>query len=119
MARGSDLLPRTPGEYRTFQALSVSAGICEEVLYRGFLLWYAAMFIGVWPAVLLTAGVFGLVHLYQGATGVLRSGVVGLLLGALYAATDSLLWPILIHIAVDLQGGAIGWTLRGAGLSRQ
>ncbi|WNG51106.1 CPBP family intramembrane metalloprotease [Archangium minus] len=108
------LLPQTSREYRTFQALAVTAGICEEVLYRGFLLWYAAVFFGVWPAVILTALVFGVAHLYQGVAGVVKSAVVGLLFGALYAATDSLLWPILIHTAVDLQAGAIGWALRGA-----
>ncbi|QRK04314.1 CPBP family intramembrane metalloprotease [Archangium violaceum] len=114
MGSVSTLLPQTSREYRTFQALSVTAGICEEVLYRGFLLWYAAVFFGVWPAVILTGLVFGLAHLYQGAAGVVKSTAVGLLLGALYATTESLLWPILIHIAIDLQGGAIGWALSGA-----
>lgn len=109
----SEFLPASAREYRTFQAVAVTAGICEEVLYRAFLLWYGAAFVGVWPAVLLTGAVFGLVHFYQGAAGVLKTGLAGLFFGALYALTDSLLWPILVHIAVDLQGGAIGWALRG------
>ncbi|MCP3144044.1 CPBP family intramembrane glutamic endopeptidase [Pyxidicoccus xibeiensis] len=110
----SDFLPRTPREYRTFQALSFTAGVCEEVLYRGFLLWFSAELVGAWPGVLLTGAGFGLAHAYQGMAGVAKSALMGLLLGALAVATGSLLWPILIHIAVDLQGGAIGRELGAA-----
>jgi membrane protease YdiL (CAAX protease family) len=101
-------LPRTDSEYRVFRLLALTAGICEEILFRGYLIWYAGTFIGTWPAVVLTSIAFGLGHWYQGPSGVLKTGVVGLLAGALLVASQSLLWPIILHAAVDLQGGAVG-----------
>jgi len=35
-----------------------------------------------------------------------KTGVTGLIMGALFVATGSLLWPMILHAAVDLQGGA-------------
>lgn len=42
----------------------------------------------------------------------LPSAVAGALFGALCITTGSLLWPVLVHIAVALQGGAVAWSLR-------
>jgi membrane protease YdiL (CAAX protease family) len=109
----SELVPRTGGEYRGFQLLSITAGVCEEVLYRGFLIWYLAAAVGLWPAVVLAAVAFGVGHLYQGIGGGIKVGVVGLLTGALYVGTGSLLWPMIAHAAVDLQAGAMAWWVLG------
>jgi membrane protease YdiL (CAAX protease family) len=106
------ILPATIAEYRTFQVLALTAGICEEVLYRGFLIWYLGAFLGQWPAVLIGAAGFGLAHFYQGRTGILKTGIAGAITGALYVVSGSLLWPMILHAAVDLQGGAIGYRLR-------
>jgi membrane protease YdiL (CAAX protease family) len=108
-----ELMPHTRAEYRTFQALSITAGVCEEVFYRGYLIWYLATGLGRWPAVLLAGVVFGIAHFYQGKAGVLKTGVIGVLAGVVYAGTGSLLWPMLAHAAIDLQGGAIGWRVVG------
>ncbi|MGQ0765239.1 MAG: CPBP family intramembrane glutamic endopeptidase [Gemmatimonadota bacterium] len=107
------LLPRTEAEYRTFQLLALTAGICEEVLYRGFLIWYFGAFIGTWPAVIAAAAAFGIAHFYQGAGGVLKTALAGALTGALYVVSGSLLWPMIVHAAVDLHGGAVGFRLLG------
>ena len=40
------LLPHTPGELRGFNLLSITAGICEEVLYRSYIWWYVAVWTG-------------------------------------------------------------------------
>ncbi len=104
-----ELMPHTRAEYRGFQALAITAGVCEEVLYRGYLIWYLETGLGRWPAVLVAGVAFGVAHFYQGTAGVLKTGVIGILAGALYAGTGSLLWPMLAHAAIDLQGGAIGW----------
>ena len=34
------ILPATVREARVFTGVSITAGICEELLYRGYLLWY-------------------------------------------------------------------------------
>jgi membrane protease YdiL (CAAX protease family) len=107
VASVADLLPRTPDEAAAFRALAVTAGICEEVLYRGFLIWYFGSYVGGWPAAVAAGVAFGIAHFYQGLGGVAKTGTVGLITGLLYVATASLLWPMIIHAAVDLHGGAV------------
>lgn len=107
MASVADFLPRTSKEATLFRRLSVTAGICEEVVYRGYLIWYIAAFVGTWPAAFLAAAAFGVLHLYQGLTGVLKTGATGLVMAVLYVASGTLLWPMILHAAVDLHGGAM------------
>ena len=99
------LVPHTEREVKTFAVLSVSAGVCEEVVYRGFMLWYAATWIGLWPALVATSLLFGLAHAYLGKEHILRAAVAGLLFGVLAIASASL-WPaILLHAFTDLLSG--------------
>lgn len=114
LAPVADLLPRTAEEAAGFRQLAVTAGICEEILYRGFLIWYLASAVGSWPAAVIAGVLFGAAHFYQGAGGVLKTGGVGILTGVLYVATGSLLWPMVLHAGVDLQGGAIARRLLAA-----
>ena len=107
VAAVADLMPKTEREAAQFRLVSVSAGVCEEIVCRGYMIWYLAAFVGEWPAVLLSALVFGLGHLYQGSAGVMKTGATGLLMGILYVATGSLLWPMILHTAVDVHGGAL------------
>lgn len=102
------LLPRTDEEAAHFRVLSVTAGICEEIVYRGYLIWYLAAFIGPWPAALAAGVLFGVLHLYQGTKGIVRTGAVGIVMALLYVGSGSLLWPMILHAAVDLNGGAVG-----------
>lgn len=106
-------LPRPGRELRNFYAISITAGVVEEVLYRGFLLWYLAQFMPLWAAVLLSSLIFGLGHSYQGANGVLRTGLAGLAFAGLYVMTGSIWLPILGHALLDvLQGGMIAQLFR-------
>lgn len=102
----AELMPHTEREYRWFKALSVTAGICEEVVFRGFMIWYLGHWMPIWLAAIVAAIAFGLAHWYQGVAGVLKTGITGLVMGLLYAGTGSLLWPAILHAAIDLQGGA-------------
>lgn len=100
------MVPRTRGERIAFAAVSVTAGICEEVLFRGFLLAVlTALFPWGpdWALVVAGAVLFGLAHFYQGISGVLGTSVLGGVLGATYALTGSLLIPVLLHAAIDLR----------------
>jgi membrane protease YdiL (CAAX protease family) len=99
------LAPRNNEEQRTFLGLSITAGICEELLYRGFLQYALAAALGPWPALLLTALVFGLGHVYQGWPGVLKTGGVGLVFGLLAMFSGSLYVGMILHAAVDLTSG--------------
>ena len=100
------LLPRTGSERRLFALVGVTAGMCEEWLYRGFFLAVLGALVPGLPAVLMVVvagGAFGLAHAYQGAAGMLTTGVLGGVLAAVYLATGSLLLPVLLHAAIDLR----------------
>lgn len=105
----SEYLPRTEQEVRWFILLSISAGICEELLFRGFLLWYFKVFTVTALGVVLSSSLFGMAHSYQGWKGGLRAGVVGLIFALSYVLTGSLWIPILLHIVVDIHSGLVGW----------
>ena len=109
-------LPRTDRELRFVFGLSVTAGIVEETIYRGFALWYLAQLMPLWAAVVASAVVFGLGHSYQGAGGVARVAAIGVVFGAFYVLTGSIWLPILAHILLDaLQGLSIAEILREDG----
>lgn len=102
----SALLPSTREERWLFAAVAVTAGICEELLFRGFLLFYLQdLFLGLSlaAAVIVSSIVFGMAHLYQGAKGVLGTGVFGLGMALLYVWSGSLLLPIILHALLDLR----------------
>lgn len=98
-------LPQSNEELLTFYRLSVTAGIVEEIIYRGFVLWYLQHFMDIWPAVVVSSIAFGLAHSYQGLAGMLRTGLVGAVLGALFAISGSIWLPIVAHILVDATQG--------------
>ena len=100
------LLPRTPAERRAFAGLAVTAGVCEEVLYRGVLLAIAAALLpGLtpWRLVLVSTLAFAVAHTYQGVAGMLTAAVLGGSLAVLYLGSGSLLLPILYHVLVNLR----------------
>lgn len=114
----SAFLPRTAREARRFRWLALSAGVCEELAYRGYLVGgYMVTLLGIdpWLAAVLGALVFGACHGYQGMAGVAKTAIAGLLAGLLFVASGSLLWPMILHTVVDLQGGAIGRRALGEG----
>ena len=102
------MLPRTDDELRAFYRLSFTAGVCEEILYRGYLFWY----LGHWlpaPAVLPAAALlFGIGHSYQGRRGMLTTGLAGLALGMVYLLSGSLYLPMVLHALSDVYSGTIG-----------
>ncbi|RUL65953.1 CPBP family intramembrane metalloprotease [Dyella dinghuensis] len=103
------MLPVTPSERLRWSLVCLTAGICEELLYRGFLLQYLQGHLHGGPALgltfawLLSSLVFGFGHLYQGAAGVVRTTIAGLMLGLLAILTGNLLLPIVVHCVLDLQ----------------
>jgi membrane protease YdiL (CAAX protease family) len=67
----------------------ISAGICEEIVYRGYLITQTAQLLGNSRAarvgaVLLSAILFALAHGHQGVSGVLLTGTLGVLFGVLF-----------------------------------
>lgn len=108
------LLPHDAQEGRLFLALSVTAGICEEILFRGYLMAYLGPWLGVWGALLASSVAFGAAHLYLGPQGALRAGLVGLVFGSLYVLTGSLWIPMLLHALLDRNAGQIARLVLGS-----
>jgi uncharacterized protein len=114
------LLPRTSAERRLFTLVGITAGVCEEWLYRGFFLAVVAALAGGLPTgvlVLLAAVAFGLAHAYQGRVGVVTTGVLGGVMAAVYLDTGSLLLPVLLHVLIDLRFLLVPTTALPAGRS--
>ncbi len=101
------MLPHTAEELRLFGFLSVTAGVCEEFLYRGYLFWYLGHYIGLFPGAALAALIFGVGHAYQGWRGVLTTTIVGLVFGGVYLACGSLLPAMLAHALADHHSGIL------------
>lgn len=103
------ILPRTTNELLVFLLVAIMAGVWEELLYRGFLLWFLKPYLTIWGAVALSTAVFALGHIYQGWKGIPRAGGIGLLFAIGYVFSASLWWLIALHALVDLFGGLAAW----------
>jgi uncharacterized protein len=105
----SRLLPVTLIEYLPYSALAITAGVCEEFIYRGFLL--AALFRMGWPVwvgVVLTSALFGFAHAYQGRAGILSTGIFGVVLALGRLGFGSLVPVMMWHAGLDLAAGIAG-----------
>jgi membrane protease YdiL (CAAX protease family) len=108
------LVPRTTGEYRGMIVVALTAGVCEEFLFRGFVTWY---FLEFWPgsriglvlAVIISAILFGFAHIYFGVRQVWVSAVVGAFFAAVVLAAGSLLPAMIVHAAMDLNSFDLGY----------
>jgi membrane protease YdiL (CAAX protease family) len=99
------IAPHSSTEQRVFVLLSFTAGICEEILFRGLLLAILAAAVGTWPAVILSSAIFGLGHAYQGWTGIGKTTAAGLVMALLAVGSGSLFIPMLLHAIGDLTSG--------------
>lgn len=107
------LLPETVREVRQFMPAAVTAGVCEELLYRGIAVALLQLFgVAFIPAVVLSALAFGLMHAYQGLRGVALTALMGLGFSALVWLGGSL-WPaIALHALYDWLVGRLNMAMR-------
>ena len=96
------LLPSTAEEYRWSIAVSFAAGICEEIVFRGFLYWQMVQWLPVIPAIIITNLIFGLCHFATGLKNASLAFGLGVLLSFLFLYTESLWWLMLIHVLIDI-----------------
>ncbi len=114
--RFSFALPHTRRDLRWFYSLSVTAGVTEEILYRGFLLAYLSGYMPVAAAVVLSSLLFAGGHAYQGLRGVIQVFVLGMAFSAMYVLSGSLIVPIVAHVLIDWFSGRavyIAYNTRG------
>jgi uncharacterized protein len=105
------IMPQTREEFLLFPLVAISGSVMEELLARGFLIWFITPFAGLWGAALLSSVLFGLLHAYQGWFGILRTALIGLAFAIAYVLTRSLWWLMLAHVALNLFGGLYAWRL--------
>lgn len=109
------LVPQTSVEKVWYVGVSVTAGICEEFVFRGFLIAALRVATGsLGAAALLSALAFGIAHAHQNAAGALRATLLGLVLTAPLILTGSLYPGIAAHALVDLIAGlwAAKWLIK-------
>lgn len=100
------LIPEKAPERFWFAAVSLGAGVTEELLFRGFLFWYLGFFfpqLNLAQLIVISSLVFGFCHIYQGWVGIVGTGVLGAVLMWMYISTESLVLPIAIHALIDLR----------------
>jgi CAAX protease family protein len=103
------MLPHSSTELRWFYWLSATAGVCEELLYRGYLIAYLAHWLPPAAAAAVAALAFGIGHSYQGARGVLTTTAAGAILGFAYLVSGSLLPGMVAHALGDAHSGHLAY----------
>jgi membrane protease YdiL (CAAX protease family) len=99
------LMPRNWPETVHTAALSLNAGLSEELYFRLLLpLLLISVTGNAFAAFLVAALLFGAVHAYQGVVGVLATTVLGAVFTAIYLATGTIWIPIALHATLDLIG---------------
>jgi membrane protease YdiL (CAAX protease family) len=99
------LIPHNPVERAWFVPVAITAGVCEEFIYRGFLLWVFRPWLGLWGAALASTVIFGFAHAYQGRRGAFRAGTLGAVFAVLAIALGSVVPGMVLHALLDLMSG--------------
>ena len=109
------LAPASVSEAVLWVVLSVSAGICEEFLFRGYFQQQFTRFSGqAWVGVALSALLFGCAHGYEGVAGMLMITVYGALFSLLAIRRRSLRAGVIAHAWHDSITGIALWILNRA-----
>jgi membrane protease YdiL (CAAX protease family) len=107
------IAPRTPDELLLWIGLSLSAGFCEEFVFRGyFLRQFSSMGAGLWLGVACSSLLFGVSHGYEGAAGMIAITAYGALFCVLVFARNSLRPGMIAHVWHDIFSGIVLALLR-------
>ena len=114
------MMPVGALELSVWLVLSLTAGICEETIFRGY---FQRQFIG-WTGntvigILISAVLFGAIHIYQGWKQTIVIGVFGTMFGVLAVLRKSLKPGMMAHSFQDASSGILlmlatkyGWALK-------
>lgn len=101
----SGFMPQAPEERHLYNLLSMTAGINEEIIFRGFLIWAFGLYLPLWAAALAALIVFTVLHLYQGFKNLPAVFLMGGAVTLIFVLSGSI-WPaIAVHIFVDILNG--------------
>ncbi len=106
------LAPHTYLEAGLFVLLSVCAGLCEEIIFRGYLQrQFRALGQNAIIGIVAAAAIFGLAHGYQGGRMMIVIGVYGMFFGILAHFRKSLRPGMMAHAFQDSLSGMVLFTL--------
>jgi membrane protease YdiL (CAAX protease family) len=95
-------------ELTLWTALSVTAGICEETIFRGYLQrQFMALTKSAPDGILLSAATFGAAHAYQGLRMVILIGLYGAMFGILACWRGSVHPGMIAHAWQDSLNGVL------------
>jgi hypothetical protein len=103
-----NLLPHTGLENAVFLLLALTAGICEEMIFRGYLQHQLTAWTRNAAAGIALQGIlFGVAHAYQGSKMIIVISVYGCMYGAFAYWRKSLRPGIIAHFLQDAVGGLV------------
>lgn len=107
------MLPRRAAEITLWIALSVTAGICEETVFRGYLQrQFMALTKSAPAGILLAAAAFGAAHAYQGVRMVILIALYGVLFGILAHWRSTVRPGMIAHAWQDALSGVLAAVAR-------
>lgn len=112
-------LPEHARELPAYIVLCISAAVCEEIMYRGFMVTY---FINPmkdgfpWIAVFFPAVLFSLAHFYQGYEAMGKIFLLSILFSLVFIFSGSLIIVIIVHFFIDLIGGIVALRFKRNGV---
>nr|WP_255647381.1 CPBP family intramembrane glutamic endopeptidase [Fulvivirga sedimenti] len=105
-------IPKSPIEYKWFVALSITAGICEEIIFRYYLYHYFHLFLPAPVSILILNFLFALSRIQSGFQNMVGAFVLGLIFSVIYYFSGFLILPIILHTAIEIQTGTIGFRIQ-------
>lgn len=107
------ILPHGGAEVTVWLTLSVTAGICEEMIFRGYLQrQFMALTNSVPAGILLSGAAFGAAHAYQGFRMVILIGLYGTMFGVLAHWRGSVRPGMIAHAWQDSLSGVLAGVIR-------
>jgi membrane protease YdiL (CAAX protease family) len=100
--------PHTFAELALWMLVSASAAICEEFIFRGYLLrqimdWWGSPVL----AIVLSAAIFGSMHLYEGTAPAIQIAALGALFAIVAVRRHGLRAAIIAHFLQDAVAGIL------------
>ena len=117
LAANSFLLPATGVERNWYAAAAITAGICEELLFRGFLiltLHFTFPSLDLVVISIISGLVYGLSRAYQGWKGILQTALTGFGYAVVFILGGSLIPVIVVHALAELRN-LVAWQPEAVG----
>lgn len=96
-----------PGLIHMLITVWVGAAFLEELIFRAYLIKTFEILLGksfftTLFSILISAVLFAGIHAYQGITGILITGAMGLIFGLVYVLNGRRIWPLIfVHGLID------------------